>query len=163
MLGRIQHRTRTTLHLNEHLHVNPSCFQETMRTIVALLFAFLAVAFVAAYAAVEEEASDGDLSLSVNKDRDESSVDGGRVKRGTSMPKTHAGGKGGWSWGGCYCYYWYYGYCKFTKWGCFCFGNKGCAVYIWHNGRWKYSSTWHPGGNKCYCNHNTKRLRSYGL
>ncbi|KAI0237458.1 hypothetical protein LSAT2_012011 [Lamellibrachia satsuma] len=111
------------------LSLNRSRFEETMRASVVLLFAFLALTFVATHAAVEEEADDP--SLSVNEDSDEVSVNGVRVKREES------------SWADCRSVTWGSNQCYKHPLGYVCDslgGYGGCEVYVWKNGLW----------NKCH-------------
>ncbi|KAI0229092.1 hypothetical protein LSAT2_020480 [Lamellibrachia satsuma] len=92
-----------------------------MRASVVLLFAFLALAFVAAYAAVEQKETD-DPSLAVNEDSDEASA------AAPVSPPLPSGAKGtkqsrGYN-NGCYCYYWLPGFYIYTRYGCISHGHR---------------------------------------
>ncbi|KAI0239385.1 hypothetical protein LSAT2_009898 [Lamellibrachia satsuma] len=153
-----------------------SCCEETMRASVVLTFAVLALVFLAAYAADQEESDH--LSLSVNEDNEEASVDGARVKRASKNepPKKHAGAKASKKKGrmraftGSYCYAYYWGntHCDWYTWGVRCHqhgpvSNRwygGCQVYIWntdYNG-WNECYAEGPKGAYCYCNENSMRV-----
>ncbi|KAI0238516.1 hypothetical protein LSAT2_010760 [Lamellibrachia satsuma] len=140
--------------------LNQSCLEETMRASVFLLFAFLALVFVAAYAAVEEEADDPSLTL--NEDSDEASDDGARVKRAAAVPPRQPGGnKRGQTFNnGCWCFNWFGGSSTNTWAGCRSNGNRGCSVYVWRINHWRWCRAG-DRSSRCYCNGNTKRVRCY--
>ncbi|KAI0217826.1 hypothetical protein LSAT2_030428 [Lamellibrachia satsuma] len=153
------------------LELNQNCSVETMRASVVLLFAFLALAFVAAYAAVDEEADDP--SLSVNEDSDEASIDVARVKRAykKAPPKLNAGAKDlkpkgrSYGWRGCHARYWGHVVCYWTGFGIKCYASPkrygGCQVWIWKKNGWNLCCAEGPKGARCYCYRNSKNVKCY--
>ncbi|KAI0214257.1 hypothetical protein LSAT2_000651 [Lamellibrachia satsuma] len=143
------------------LSLNRICLEETMRASVVLLFAFLALAFVSAQAAAQEEADDP--SLSANEDSDDVSSDGARVKR-AAPPKAPCGVKiqEKWRSGGCYAACWGSCDCHKKSYGLFCHrhgsGYGGCQIYIWKNGGWNECASQGPRGGRGWCYKNIKKV-----
>ncbi|KAK2153702.1 hypothetical protein NP493_2272g00001 [Ridgeia piscesae] len=135
-----------------------------MRATIVLLFAFLALAFVAAYAADEEE--EDESRVAVGDDSEDVSVDGVRVERAAHKrlgkppkPKhrrAKGGGKrqgyrGGGQWQSCACYYWSGGNINWFNWGCKVYGNIGTEGWVWRNPSWRWAGAEGIQGAYCEC------------
>ncbi|KAI0214259.1 hypothetical protein LSAT2_000653 [Lamellibrachia satsuma] len=136
-----------------------------MRASVVLLFVFLALTFVAAHPAVEEEADDP--SLSMNSDSDEASFDGVRVKRAYGKPKPLPGYKKlspkgrGTTAQQCHCLSRGNSQCQWIWYGCRCRSTSkqlgGCQTYIRANGGWNECTAQGPQNSRCECHYKPKK------
>ncbi|KAI0210823.1 hypothetical protein LSAT2_004395 [Lamellibrachia satsuma] len=131
-----------------------------MRAIIVLLLVFLTLALVATYPTDEEEAEE--LRLLLDEISEMTSVNGGRVKRANNfnmrVPKPPEGAvfllpKRPRSEGKCWCFYWGFGKCWRTRYGCKCVGPSskfnGCLVSVYNK-----HEHWCQAGSKggsCYC------------
>lgn len=143
-----------------------------MRASVVLLFVFLMLTFGEAFQAVDEETESRSLSRGFYIDPADADIV--RVKRNNAafnmrVPRPPKGAKfllpgRPRSEGKCWCFFWGYGKCMRTWYGCKCVGprNKfnGCLVSVYRRPVEHWCQTGSRGA-RCFCIDNAKKVNAY--